>query len=897
MARCGRQASGALAASGAVAEPSGGGAAPGAAGRGSGGAGVGASAAPGGGARTGGGTNANHLLNFQYESARGAGGRKYDKNKFLQANFRFLVSDAVDVSAYEADADKMFDWDDVLQVEMASAAPIQCPISLDSPPLCPQITPCGHIFSFPAIMHHLVNHGGDQLRRSAPCPLCFAPVVARELRLVRIRRAATLRAGQALTLALIRRNRTSIIPQPVDAEAAAAATAAAAAEAAEAAAAAGEGGLWPSGGGGGGGSVGPPSLFDANPFAKFVVGGSAGELWRAAAQQLAECAMQLVSEGGSDAAFEAPYVYGALEQLAVRARRWAEHRGEVLAARGLLAAREGPAADPAALGAAAEEAVKQMFTAAVSEVGAAAAQRAARDPKAAAAPPSPGTAQHGARSGGPSGAAIGSAPSASTGEAASGAAGSIAAAALPTIAAAAAPAAAEPGAGGSATAAFTGAEPAEAAAAASKASPAFDAIFAMDEQEELTAGSTTGTDEPPAAVTDGPNGRRRSSGGGGGVAAALGDLPQLSTSAGGAALGSAGLLGSSPGSSALNTPGVAGEFYTYQAADGSWLFLHPLSLRCLLSHYGSYDACPPVITARLLELEDVVQADAVRRRWRFLSHLPLGGAFKLCELAMAELLPPEALAPFADELAAREKRRRRQRADDRRQAAAEAAAAARAAAARLGPSAEELQAMPALGDTAAARGGGGGGGLVAAAGAAAAALAREVALSPSEVAESIALQASLEDAAAAAAAGGTSGGAAGGGGSGVSFARITKLGFAATGPALGSSPPLGTTVPAGAWGSRPAGAAAAAPSGPTPSSPWGGGGLGVPAAVVPSPVAGGAWGSGKGSATVKAAAAAVAAAAALAAKAAEQEAVSGGGKKAKSGKGTLLFAVGQQRKY
>lgn len=38
-----------------------------------------------------------------------------------------------------------------LQVEMLSPSPVTCPISLYSP-ICPQITPCGHVFSFPAIM-------------------------------------------------------------------------------------------------------------------------------------------------------------------------------------------------------------------------------------------------------------------------------------------------------------------------------------------------------------------------------------------------------------------------------------------------------------------------------------------------------------------------------------------------------------------------------------------------------------------------------------------------------------------------------------------------------------------------------------------------------------------------
>ena len=68
---------------------------------------------------------------------------------------------------------------------MLVPAPLRCPISLESPPLCPQITPCGHVFSFPAIMAHLMTHGGDALRKASPCPLCTAPIVSRELRLVR----------------------------------------------------------------------------------------------------------------------------------------------------------------------------------------------------------------------------------------------------------------------------------------------------------------------------------------------------------------------------------------------------------------------------------------------------------------------------------------------------------------------------------------------------------------------------------------------------------------------------------------------------------------------------------------------------------------------------------------
>ena len=90
-------------------------------------------------------SSANHLLNFQYDSyanygrdsrgrggdSRGTGGFRrpaakpmpYNRNKFLQANFRFLVADAGNLKRHEADADLMLDWDDVLQVGVSIVIP------------------------------------------------------------------------------------------------------------------------------------------------------------------------------------------------------------------------------------------------------------------------------------------------------------------------------------------------------------------------------------------------------------------------------------------------------------------------------------------------------------------------------------------------------------------------------------------------------------------------------------------------------------------------------------------------------------------------------------------------------------------------------------------------------
>ena len=78
---------------------------------------------------------------------------------------------------------------------MLAQGEVQCPISLDTAPLCPQITPCGHVFAFPSIMQHLITHGGDQLRKTSPCPLCYSQIAARELRMVRVYHVARPEVG------------------------------------------------------------------------------------------------------------------------------------------------------------------------------------------------------------------------------------------------------------------------------------------------------------------------------------------------------------------------------------------------------------------------------------------------------------------------------------------------------------------------------------------------------------------------------------------------------------------------------------------------------------------------------------------------------------------------------
>ncbi|XP_051117245.1 uncharacterized protein LOC127241980 [Andrographis paniculata] len=97
----------------------------------------------------------------------------------------------------------------------------------------------------------------------------------------------------------------------------------------------------------------------------------------------------------------------------------------------------------------------------------------------------------------------------------------------------------------------------------------------------------------------------------------------------------------------------------FQAIDGQHIILHPLNMKCLLHHYGSYERLPDRISGKILQMETVTQSEATRRRYRFLSHFSLTTTFQLCEIDMGDLLPVESLSPFMDEIKSREKQRKR----------------------------------------------------------------------------------------------------------------------------------------------------------------------------------------------------------------------------------------------
>ncbi|MBN3322756.1 RNF10 protein, partial [Atractosteus spatula] len=115
------------------------------------------------------------------------------------------------------------------------------------------------------------------------------------------------------------------------------------------------------------------------------------------------------------------------------------------------------------------------------------------------------------------------------------------------------------------------------------------------------------------------------------------------------------------------TTGNRPYYYFYQAEDGQQMFLHPVNVRCLVREYGSLECSPSTITASVVEIDGHTVSEELRRRHRYLSHLPLTCEFSICELALQPpLLSKVTLDTFADDLEKRRRFRQKKARDERR---------------------------------------------------------------------------------------------------------------------------------------------------------------------------------------------------------------------------------------
>ncbi|KAJ3155275.1 RING finger protein 10 [Geranomyces michiganensis] len=132
----------------------------------------------------------NHLLSFQMPprqrpTSTGRPVRRksnayyepYNKERFVNANFRFIMDEKGDYTVNVFDPDIIVDWKDIVQAVVPVTKPPSCPICL-SPPVAPKVTKCGHVYCWPCITHYLEL--GDKKWRK--CPICYDAIYGKDLK-------------------------------------------------------------------------------------------------------------------------------------------------------------------------------------------------------------------------------------------------------------------------------------------------------------------------------------------------------------------------------------------------------------------------------------------------------------------------------------------------------------------------------------------------------------------------------------------------------------------------------------------------------------------------------------------------------------------------------------------
>ena len=108
------------------------------------------------------------------------------------------------------------------------------------------------------------------------------------------------------------------------------------------------------------------------------------------------------------------------------------------------------------------------------------------------------------------------------------------------------------------------------------------------------------------------------------------------------------------------------SYYFYQSSLGANVFMHPLDIRILLAHFKSYSLFPSTISFTSSGFDTATINDELRKRCKYLSHLPAGTEVVFVEADLEEIVGSVGLHSFEQPLKARRsKRRERVKREDR----------------------------------------------------------------------------------------------------------------------------------------------------------------------------------------------------------------------------------------
>ena len=105
-------------------------------------------------------------------------------------------------------------------------------------------------------------------------------------------------------------------------------------------------------------------------------------------------------------------------------------------------------------------------------------------------------------------------------------------------------------------------------------------------------------------------------------------------------------------------PPTETTFFFYQASSGQAIFLDGLDIKILKAHFGTYENFPSTLTLAIEGREEGSMNEDLRRRCRYLSHLPTGSDIVFIESDLTSIVSAKVLESFSTALKLRRNKRR-----------------------------------------------------------------------------------------------------------------------------------------------------------------------------------------------------------------------------------------------
>ncbi|CAG9864990.1 unnamed protein product [Phyllotreta striolata] len=107
--------------------------------------------------------------------------------------------------------------------------------------------------------------------------------------------------------------------------------------------------------------------------------------------------------------------------------------------------------------------------------------------------------------------------------------------------------------------------------------------------------------------------------------------------------------------------------YFYQASDGQHIYLHSINARMLEHTYGSLEFGPKTLSGKILEKEGGSMTEELRKKLRYLQHLPVTCQFEIAEIQLKSPdVNKETIEYFQEQLEIRKKRRQKRSKEEKR---------------------------------------------------------------------------------------------------------------------------------------------------------------------------------------------------------------------------------------